>query len=156
MKISLDGQYPDGTQPQEESTNETKATATTTEELAGSAAESATLTPETSFRGRTLKGTIVKVPQGYTGSIYQAVETQEPVSDYNNMDMSIDMRNNDDDEAYEAMLRGMQEQRKTLKTEGRFSEFTLWGHDQAPTLKNDKLLKAMQWVDIATVLHASV
>ncbi|KAG0092139.1 hypothetical protein BGZ93_000503 [Podila epicladia] len=120
---------------------------------------SAPVPPETSFRGRTLKGTVVKVPQGYSGSIYTAVDEPESKassssSSNNDMDMSIDM--GDDDEAYEAMLKGMQEQRKVLKTEGQFSEFTLWGHDQAPTLKNDKLVKAMQWIDIANVLHASI
>ncbi|KAG0341818.1 hypothetical protein BG004_005890 [Podila humilis] len=118
--------------------------------------------PESSFRGRTLKGTLIKVPNGYSGTIYRSIEETESKSpsnhaSNNDMDMSIDMGDNDDDdEAYEAMLKGMQEQRKVLRVEGSFAEFTLWGHDQAPTLKNDKLVKAMQWIDIANVLHASV
>ncbi|KAF9321823.1 hypothetical protein BG003_010847 [Podila horticola] len=171
----VDGQYPSDSPAHESTTTITIAntTASTTssssETVTAEVTESTTVTvspssssvpepPETSFRGRTLKGTVVKVPQGYSGSIYTAVEEPESKvsssASNNDMDMSIDM--GDDDEAYEAMLKGMQEQRKVLKTEGQFSEFTLWGHDQAPTLKNDTLVKAMQWIDISNVLHASV
>ncbi|KAF9301221.1 hypothetical protein BGZ74_006960 [Mortierella antarctica] len=171
----VDGQYPSDSPVHESiititTTNTTTSTTsvnsdTVTAEITEStsvtvstSSSSVPVPPETSFRGRTLKGTVVKVPQGYSGSIYTAVEEPEPKvslsSSNNDVEMSIDM--GDDDEAYEAMLKGMQEQRKVLKTEGQFSEFTLWGHDQAPTLKNDKLVKAMQWIDIANVLHASI
>ncbi|KAF9215643.1 hypothetical protein CPC16_004102 [Podila verticillata] len=170
----VDGQYPSDTSAQEPTTTITTTNTTTSatsfnpKTVVAEVTESTSVTvsttssvpvlPETSFRGRTLKGTVVKVPQGYSGSIYTAVEEPETKvsssSADNDMDMSLDT--GDDDEAYEAMLKGMQEQRKVLKTEGQFSEFMLWGHDQAPTLKNDKLIKAMQWIDIANVLHASV
>ncbi|KAG0029746.1 hypothetical protein BGZ82_007752 [Podila clonocystis] len=170
----VDGQYPSDSPARESITTITTAnTATSTtsvssETVTAEVTESTSVTvstssslpvpPETSFRGRTLKGTVIQVTQGYSGSIYTAVEEPESKvtssSSNNDMDMSIDM--GDDDEAYEAMLKGMQEQRKVLRTEGLFSEFTLWGHDQAPTLKNDKLVKAVQWIEIANVLHASV
>ncbi|KAF9337916.1 hypothetical protein BG006_001494 [Podila minutissima] len=171
----VDGQYPSDSPVHESittitttntttsttSVNSDKVTAEITESTSvtvSTSSSSVPVPPETSFRGRTLKGTVVKVPQGYSGSIYTTVEEPEPKVSLslsnNDVNMSIDM--GDDDEAYDAMLKGMQEQRKVLKTEGQFSEFTLWGHDQAPTLKNDKLVKAIQWIDIANVLHASI
>ena len=51
------------------------------------------------------------------------------------------------------MLRGMQEERKTMRAQAQFKEFMIWGHDEQPSLTTDKVVQAMQWIDIAKVLH---
>ncbi|KAF9585616.1 hypothetical protein BGW38_001525 [Lunasporangiospora selenospora] len=117
-----------------------------------------TLPPEVSFRGRTLKGTRVSFPSDYSGLIYKCFDNiSQPIAhDPEHDDNGCDLGGNEDDEAaYQAMLSGMQEKRRTMKTVGQFNEFTLWSHDDQPTLRTDKVMKAMQWIDIANVLHGS-
>ncbi|KAG0050363.1 hypothetical protein BGZ83_004865 [Gryganskiella cystojenkinii] len=160
----VDGQYPSA------STTETAKTTTTTIEspsesqiatLSISSSTTATtettvvvVPPETSFRGRSLKATILKVPDGYQGSLYQPHDGSSTSAAPNTSAVDVDNDEDDDeDKEYQAMLRSMQEQRKTLKTTHQFKEFTVWGHDDQPTTRNDKVLKAMQWIDIANVLH---
>ncbi|KAK3820093.1 MAG: ribonuclease H2, subunit C [Benniella sp.] len=107
--------------------------------------------PEVSFRGRTLKGTVVSVPEGYVGTVYKSFD---PLPQDNNSNTRGNPAGTmDEDQEYEAMLKGMQEERKTLKTQAQFKEFMMWGHDEQPTLKTEKVLRAMQWFDIAKVLH---
>ncbi|KAF9980725.1 hypothetical protein BGZ75_008040 [Mortierella antarctica] len=134
-------------------TTSTTTASSTAESLAGTTTESKpSSVPETSFRGRTLKGTVVSVPEGYIGSIYKSVNT--PSSQHSNSSKSkgnaMDL---DEDEEYEAMLRGMQEERKTMRAQAQFTEFMIWGHDEQPSLTTDKVVRAMQWIDIAKVLH---
>jgi hypothetical protein len=107
--------------------------------------------PEVSLRGRTLKGTVVSVPEGYVGTVYKSFD---PLPQDNNSNTRGNPAGTmDEDQEYEAMLKGMQEERKTLKTQAQFKEFMMWGHDEKPTLKTEKVLRAMQWFDIAKVLH---
>ncbi|GJJ71895.1 ribonuclease H2 subunit C [Entomortierella parvispora] len=181
----VDGQYPSSSSTSTSTTTTTATTTTestentsmtidatvqattiaTTESLSSSSTTSvsdhtAQSTPETSFRGRTLKATVLQVPQGYIGSLYQpydAAPSSSTTSSGNSaMDLDQDPDQDDEEREYEAMLRGMQEERKTLRTTHQFNEFSIWGHDDAPTPKNDKVLKAMQWIDIANVLHQPV
>ncbi|KAF9335999.1 hypothetical protein BGZ91_010210 [Linnemannia elongata] len=114
------------------------------------------VSPEVSFRGRTLKGTVMKVPEGYIGTIYKLAEQKGQTQDNtsNSTKPSQDMMDMDDEDLeYEAMLKGMQEERKAMKTEAQFREWTSWGHDEEPTARTDKVVRAMQWIDIANVLH---
>ncbi|ORZ27988.1 ribonuclease H2, subunit C [Lobosporangium transversale] len=106
--------------------------------------------PEVSFRGRTLKGTVIQVPEGYKGSIYKPYEA--PVKSFQQSHPQHQDVNMEEEE-YEAMLKDMQEDRKRLRTEAQFDEFMVWGHDEQPTYKNEKVLRAMQWFDIAKILH---
>ncbi|KAF9155517.1 hypothetical protein BG015_009598 [Linnemannia schmuckeri] len=113
------------------------------------------IAPEVSFRGRTLKGTVMKVPAGYIGTIYKLAEQKgerQCSTSYNGTKPSLDM-DLDEDQEYEAMLKGMQEERKTMATEAQFQEWTSWGHDDQPTASTDKVVRAMQWIDIANILH---
>ncbi|KAF9360575.1 Ribonuclease H2 subunit C [Mortierella sp. AD094] len=140
----VDGQYPSATATASATTEATTETATTTASTILN-----TVSPETSFRGRTLKGTVVPVPQGYIGTIYKSYEHHDnSKNSAQEMDISIDA-----DQEYEEMLKGMQEERKSLITEAQFKEFTMWGHDEQPTLRTEKVMRAMQWFDIAKVLH---
>ncbi|KAG0237022.1 ribonuclease H2, subunit C [Mortierella sp. GBAus27b] len=123
------------------------ATATTT-----STTRSTSTVPEVSLRGRTLKGTVVSIPEGYIGTVYKSFDhaPQNGAGDARDEDAASTL---DEDEEYEAMLKGMQEERKVMTTQAQFKEFTMWGHDDQPTLKSEKVLRAMQWIDIASVLH---
>ncbi|KAF9540621.1 Ribonuclease H2 subunit C [Mortierella hygrophila] len=149
----VDGTYPSTL----DHTSATTTTITTITTAAG-VLESTTsiIAPEVSFRGRTLKGTVMKVPAGYMGTIYNVAEQKGHTQDNTsngakpNQDM-MDLE--DEDQEYEAMLKGMQEERKAMKTEAQFQEWTSWGHDDQPTARTDKVVRAMQWIDIANVLH---
>ncbi|CAO3565028.1 unnamed protein product [Mortierella alpina] len=135
-------------------TTSTTAASSTTASLAGTSIESKpSSVPETSFRGRTLKGTVVSVPEGYVGSIYRSVNSPASQPSSNNSGNKGNAMDLDEDEEYEAMLRGMQEERKTMRAQARFKEFMIWGHDEQPSLTTDKVVRAMQWIDIAKVLH---
>ncbi|KAF9188148.1 hypothetical protein BGZ51_000713 [Haplosporangium sp. Z 767] len=132
------------------------ATKATTETVVRTDTLPATSTPvpEVSFRGRTLKGTAISVPEGYIGSIYGSYDaTAKHNSNNNSNSNGMDMDMDDEDQEYEAMLKGMQEERKTMRTKAQFKEFMVWGHDEQPSVKTNKVVKAMQWIDIAKVLH---
>lgn len=79
-----------------------------------------------SFRGRPLAGRAVTVPEGYTGLILK--EEKRPF---------------------------MEEDDRTLTISQKFDEYTYWNLDLA-TSGNDKVIRAMQWIDLANVLHAPV
>ncbi|KAF9165389.1 hypothetical protein DFQ26_000195 [Actinomortierella ambigua] len=133
------------------------ATVTTCTSTKETMATTAPLVPETSFRGRALKGTVVQMPPSYVGSIYTLApppppapikQTKATKSNKDAMDM--------DQDEYDAMLQGFNEERKTWTTTAQFDSFMLWGHDHAPTVRTDKVMKAMEWVNIADILHQSM
>ncbi|KAF9996731.1 hypothetical protein BGZ80_000930 [Entomortierella chlamydospora] len=154
----VDGQYSSTTATASATITETttKTTTKTTTETTTETATTATtlvlntVSPETSFRGRTLKGTVITVPQGYIGTIYKSYEHHGNSNNNSSQEMDISMS---EDQEYEEMLKGMQEERKSLVTDAQFKEFTMWGHDEQPTLRTEKVMRAMQWFDIAKVLH---
>ncbi|KAF9081313.1 hypothetical protein BGX23_001027 [Mortierella sp. AD031] len=136
--------------------------ATTTTVKTSTTTGSGPTPPEASFRGRSLKGTVMTVPEGYIGTIYKSTDNypgQDGINSNNNTtngkkntkaSQDMDM---DEDEEYEAMLKGMQEERKVMRAEAQFREWMFWGHDDQPTARTDKVVRAMQWIDIANVLH---
>ncbi|KAG0280543.1 Ribonuclease H2 subunit C [Linnemannia gamsii] len=136
-------------------TTTTTTTSTSTSTSTAPILESRSVPPEVSFRGRTLKGSVMTVPAGYIGTIYKPAEQGgegQGSNSNNGLKPSQDM-DLDDDQEYEAMLKGMQEERKAMKTEAQFTEWMSWGHDDQPTSRTDKVVRAMQWIDIAHVLH---
>ena len=44
---------------------------------------------------------------------------------------------------------------KELKITGTFNEFVAWNWDKEPS-RDDKLVKALQWINVASVLHQPV
>ncbi|KAF8975357.1 hypothetical protein BGZ46_009185 [Entomortierella lignicola] len=130
----------------EESTSIASTTTTTTITTSES---NKILPPETSFRGRTLKGTVIPVPSGYIGTIYKSFDNAQK----NNTTTEATDISMEQDQDYEEMLKSMQEERKSLVTDAQFKEFTMWGHDEQPTLRTEKVMRAMQWFDIAKILH---
>ncbi|KAF9977143.1 hypothetical protein BGZ73_006910 [Actinomortierella ambigua] len=107
---------------------------------------------ETSFRGRALKGTVIQVPPSYVGSIYTCAPPPPPAPVKQTKGKNKDMMDMDQDD-YEVMLQGFSEERKTWTTTAQFDSFMLWGHDHAPTIQTDKVMKAMEWINIAEILH---
>ncbi|XP_070162629.1 ribonuclease H2 subunit C [Polyergus mexicanus] len=78
-----------------------------------------------SFRGYPLQGKKVIVPPGYKGMSF--MENKKA-------DTENKIRN--------------------LYCTGTFSRFTYWNYDKIPS-KNDALVAALDWIDIAEVLHSS-
>ncbi|GAB1865787.1 Ribonuclease H2 subunit C [Camponotus japonicus] len=78
-----------------------------------------------SFRGYPLQGKKVIVPAGYKGIMF--MENKKT-------DAENKIRN--------------------LYCTGTFSQFTYWNYDRIPS-KNDSLVAALDWIDIAEVLHSS-
>lgn len=133
-------------------TTATENSTDTTTTIAVTLETSALIAPEVSFRGRTLKGTVVSVPEGYIGTVYKSFD-HTPQNGHNTRGGGSVTDTMNEEQEYEAMLKGMQEERKTMKTQAQFNEFMMWGHDEQPTLRTEKVLRAMQWFDIAKVLH---
>ncbi|XP_055594542.1 ribonuclease H2 subunit C [Uranotaenia lowii] len=76
------------------------------------------------LRGYPLRGKPFTLPEGCKGVIFQ--ETQKPLSA--------------DDE-------------RSFSFAGAFDRFTYWNYDKIPS-KNDPLEKALNWMELAAVLHA--
>lgn len=76
-----------------------------------------------SFRGRSLKGCVLNVPAGYTGFVMK--EGRRPITD---------------------------EEDRVMKPIHKFSQFTYWNLETPPS-NNDAIVKAMQWINIASALH---
>ncbi|XP_030749099.1 ribonuclease H2 subunit C [Sitophilus oryzae] len=79
-----------------------------------------------SFRGYPLKGKKIDIPEGYVGLVVHE---------------SIRPTNEKDDRKFYVI--------------NKFNEFTYWNWDKIPS-KNDNFLKAMDWIDIAEVLHSPI
>ncbi|GIY66050.1 uncharacterized protein CDAR_454471 [Caerostris darwini] len=79
-----------------------------------------------SLRGHPLKGQKIKIPKGYIGVVLK-----------DNEKMSLSDSNKD------------------FKKVATFKEFTAWNWDVLPT-SEDKLVKAFQWINIASALHKPV
>ncbi|KAF9912044.1 hypothetical protein EC991_000990 [Linnemannia zychae] len=134
---------------------------TTTTTSTSTPVEPESVPPEVSFRGRTLRGAVMTIPEGYIGTIYAPSElpgggVQRNSNGHSYAKASQEDMDMDEDQEYEAMLRGMQEERKVMRTEAQFKEWMFWGHDDQPTAKTDKVVRAMQWIDIASVLHEPI
>ena len=79
-----------------------------------------------SFHGRILQGESIDVPDGYYG--YVLTEDRKPVTD---------------------------EEDRCFKASNKFSKFTYWNLENTPST-NDKIKKAMQWVNISSAIHRPV
>ncbi|XP_058833719.1 uncharacterized protein LOC131691392 [Topomyia yanbarensis] len=75
------------------------------------------------LRGFPLRGKQMELPTGYCGVIFQ--ETQKPLST---------------------------EENRNFTFAGAFKQFTYWNYDKIPS-KNDPLVKALSWMELAQVLH---
>ncbi|XP_041984280.1 ribonuclease H2 subunit C [Aricia agestis] len=75
------------------------------------------------FRGHPLDGKNMTIPEGYTGILVS--ETKRPLAE-------------DADRKFQVM--------------GGFKEFVYWNWDKKPS-KNDNLVKALDWIDIAEAIH---
>ncbi|XP_064622765.1 ribonuclease H2 subunit C-like [Lineus longissimus] len=78
------------------------------------------------FRGRPLKGEKYILPEGYTG-----IMTHEPRRPF------------------------VEDEERTFKISHQFNEFMYWNLDIPPNA-DDKLRKAMAWIDVAKAIHRPV
>ena len=78
------------------------------------------------FRGRPLSGREVKLPDGYRATALR--EEKTPTTDV--------------------------EERKVTATV-HFNQFHYWNLETVPS-KNDKLVQALQWIDVAAALHKPI
>ncbi|XP_017876794.1 ribonuclease H2 subunit C [Ceratina calcarata] len=78
-----------------------------------------------SFRGHLIQGKKITPPSGYKGLIFR--ERQKP--DNENME-------------------------RNFYATSTFSEFTYWNYDKLPS-KNDAVVPAIDWIDIAEALHST-
>ncbi|XP_068672387.1 ribonuclease H2 subunit C-like [Montipora foliosa] len=76
-----------------------------------------------SFRGRSLKGCVINLPAGYTG--YVMKEEKRPFTE---------------------------EEDRVMKATHKFSQLSYWNLETPPS-NNDTLVKALQWINIASALH---
>ncbi|CAH2013304.1 unnamed protein product [Acanthoscelides obtectus] len=81
---------------------------------------------KSSFRGYPLLGKEVPVPDGYVGLVLH--ESIKPITE--------------------------KEERK-LRITNTFSNITFWNWDKVPS-KNDSIIKALEWIEIAEVLHSPI
>ncbi|XP_028408145.1 ribonuclease H2 subunit C-like [Dendronephthya gigantea] len=81
---------------------------------------------EATFRGRILRGESLNVAEGYCG--YILTEDRKPITE---------------------------EEDRNFKVSNKFSKFTYWNLEDTPCL-NDKIRKAMQWLDISSAIHRRV
>ncbi|ESO94237.1 hypothetical protein LOTGIDRAFT_203942 [Lottia gigantea] len=79
-----------------------------------------------SMHGRPLNGEKVTVPEGYTGMVVG--ELRKPATE--DEDRQFDIRS-------------------------KMTEFTYWNLDKG-TSKEDKLSQALQWIDIANIIHSPI
>ncbi|KAF8932586.1 ribonuclease H2, subunit C [Dissophora ornata] len=151
--LQVSSTSPDTTETATENGDTIKSTSAAASEASSTLTTKVPVAPETSFRGRTLKGTVIQVPEGYMGTVYKSYEAPKQHDSHSDKGSRGDEMDMDEDGEYEAMLRSMQEERKVLRTEAQFKEFMMWGHDEQPSLRTEKVVRAMQWFDIAKILH---
>lgn len=77
------------------------------------------------FRGYPLEGSVMQLPEGYTGVVLK--ETRPNL-------------NSDED--------------RTMRGVCQFKTFTFWNWDREPS-RGDRYQQAMDWVDIASVIHGT-
>ncbi|XP_058805773.1 ribonuclease H2 subunit C [Phymastichus coffea] len=80
---------------------------------------------QSTFRGYPLYGTKIEVPKQYTG-----------VTFYGHNKPEID------------------KMEQNMYATATFTKFTYWNYDKMPT-KNDTLISALDWIDIAEALHST-
>ncbi|CAH3153006.1 unnamed protein product [Porites evermanni] len=95
------------------------------EEEANSGVQNSVKALSASFRGRGLRGCVLNLPVGYMG--YVMKEEKRPFTE---------------------------EEDRVMKATHKFSQFTYWNLETPPS-NNDAVVKAMQWINIASALHRS-
>lgn len=91
------------------------------------------------FRGRRLRGEVVKLPENYQGLVLKATDQTiiEPVPPA------------EEDEEPE-----LPEPVKIVEVVSTFEEVTIWGHDQVPA-SDDTFVKGVEeWISFAEAIHS--
>lgn len=94
------------------------------------------------FRGRRLRGRVVKLPEQYQGLVLRASDRTivNPV-------LPVEDEDDDDDEPE------LPEPVKVVEQVSTFSELTIWGHDHIPA-SDDSFAKGVEeWISFAEAIH---
>ncbi|KAJ1892024.1 hypothetical protein LPJ81_005630 [Coemansia sp. IMI 209127] len=102
----------------------------------------ADLTYEASFRGRQLCGCKITLPDSYVGHVL----VESTASDHDGLQ---DMAFESDDVASPT-----NDEQRELRSVGRFEDLTVWEHDRVPLQDDDEFICSLQWIDVASSIHA--
>ncbi|MCJ1469450.1 hypothetical protein MMC07_008083 [Pseudocyphellaria aurata] len=104
--------------------------------------------PEAYFRGRRLRGRLVRVPQGYRGVVMREGEGEaEGIAKGGAMD-------EDEDEKDNLMEEDKDEVVKALDEVAHFEELVVWGHETVPEDDNVFVKGMEEWIKFADAIHA--
>ncbi|RUS15467.1 ribonuclease H2, subunit C [Endogone sp. FLAS-F59071] len=98
---------------------------------------------DATFRGRALQGQKTKLPANYKGYVFQ--ETTLPLSPsqenyaYPDGDAEPEEHHDPDPRRWSATHQ--------------FTSITVWDQDQVPRKEVDPYIKAMEWLEVASILH---
>lgn len=95
-------------------------------------------TKTSDFRGRRLRGRVVKVPRGYRGRVLKATE-KAVVEPTLNMD--------EDEESNPITPVKIADEVST------FEEMVVWGHDQVPATDDSFVISVEEWTAFADAIH---
>ncbi|RVX74228.1 hypothetical protein B0A52_02060 [Exophiala mesophila] len=110
------------------------------------------------FRGRKLKGRVIKIADGYEGVVAESTDRYLPqpahhtsVPRYTTIDDDIEIEEADQDEDDEDDE--PPEPVRLLQQASTFSDVVVWGHDAVPDA-DDSFVKGVQdWIAFAQALH---
>ncbi|KAH7035509.1 ribonuclease H2 non-catalytic subunit-domain-containing protein [Microdochium trichocladiopsis] len=98
------------------------------------------------LRGRKLYGKTVKLPEGYYGAVASRQEKKKQPGEDDDHAMNLD---DGDDESSE------EPQVASLRNEGVFDEFVVWGHESVADAGADAYVRSIEeWIGFAEKLHA--
>ena len=97
------------------------------------------------FRGRSLRGITVKLPEGYEGRLLQKTEQKLPLKPVAPAGLG-----GDDDEVEEG------DEVRVMQTEGTFDEVVVWGHEVVPGAEDEYVKGIEEWMKFgAAVDHTT-
>ncbi|KAI1765366.1 ribonuclease H1 small subunit [Hypoxylon sp. FL1150] len=106
--------------------------------------ESQDKTKRAYLRGRKLHGKVVKLPEGYYGSV---VEMSEPKKPENTQEMAeeLEVQNEQDEQPEVGVMQG----------KATFDEIMIWGHESLTDSNEDPYLRGVEeWISFAEQIHS--
>lgn len=104
--------------------------------------------PEAYFRGRKLKGRVVRIPEGYRGVVVKEETEKERVDLQKNRER-LRQREEDENEAEEEE----EEEVKVLEEVGEFGEIMVWGHESVAEGDDTFVRGLEEWVGFAEAVR---
>ncbi|KAI1452762.1 ribonuclease H1 small subunit [Annulohypoxylon moriforme] len=99
------------------------------------------------LRGRKLQGKVVKLPEGYYGTIVEKTEPKKPEKPSNEEEMTeiIEIEDDSDDQIETGAMRG----------KATFDELMVWNHESLADSNEDPYIRGMEeWISFAEQIHS--